>query len=53
VTSQSETGAEHSSDDPVLTREALCHLVWTEPLLQVAARLGVSSSYVARTRQTS
>ena len=31
-----------------LTREALYHLVWTEPILTVADRFGVSSSYMAR-----
>jgi len=31
-----------------LTRETLYNLVWTEPMLKVAARFGVSSSYMAR-----
>jgi len=31
-----------------LTREALYELVWSEPMLKVAARFGVSSSYMAR-----
>ena len=31
-----------------LTRETLYALVWTEPMLKVAARYGVSSSYMAR-----
>jgi hypothetical protein len=31
-----------------LTREALYALVWSEPMLKVAARYGVSSSYMAR-----
>ena len=31
-----------------LTREALYSLVWSEPMLKVAARYGVSSSYLAR-----
>lgn len=31
-----------------LTREALYALVWAEPMLRVAARYGVSSSYLAR-----
>lgn len=31
-----------------LTREALYELVWSEPMLKVAARCGVSSSYMAR-----
>lgn len=31
-----------------LTREALYELVWSEPMLKVAARFNVSSSYMAR-----
>lgn len=31
-----------------LTREQLYQLVWSEPMLKVAARYGVSSSYLAR-----
>lgn len=31
-----------------LTREALYALVWAEPMLKVAIRFGVSSSYMAR-----
>jgi hypothetical protein len=31
-----------------LTREALYALVWSEPMLKVAAKFGVSSSYMAR-----
>ncbi|MCK9365133.1 MAG: hypothetical protein M0P74_16215 [Syntrophales bacterium] len=31
-----------------LTREAMHSLVWKEPMLKVAARYGVSSSYLAR-----
>lgn len=31
-----------------LTREALYALVWSEPMLKVSARYGVSSSYMAR-----
>ena len=31
-----------------LTREALYALVWSEPMIKVAARYGVSSSYMAR-----
>jgi len=34
--------------DASLTREALYELVWSEPMLKVAARFGVSSSYMAR-----
>ena len=37
-----------SSDDSPLTREVLYELVWTEPMLKVAARFEVSSSYMAR-----
>jgi hypothetical protein len=37
-----------SSVDSALTREALYELVWSEPMLRVAARFGVSSSYMAR-----
>ena len=35
------------SDDPV-SREALYEMVWSEPMLRVAAQFGVSSSYMAR-----
>lgn len=34
--------------DTPLTREALYALAWSEPMLKVAARFGVSSSYMAR-----
>lgn len=34
--------------DVNLTREALYELVWSEPMLKVAARFSVSSSYMAR-----
>jgi len=33
---------------PPLTRESLYNIVWSEPMLKVAARLGISSSYMAR-----
>lgn len=36
-----------NSDGPV-TREDLYALVWSDPMLKVAARFGVSSSYMAR-----
>ncbi|MGB5439404.1 MAG: hypothetical protein WBN90_07135 [Gammaproteobacteria bacterium] len=36
------------NDNAALTREALYDLVWSEPMLKVAARFGVSSSYMAR-----
>jgi len=35
-------------DNAALTREALYELVWSEPMLKVAARFSVSSSYMAR-----
>ncbi|MHB8831963.1 MAG: hypothetical protein ACYC9V_02135 [Desulfobacteria bacterium] len=38
---------EPEASTPV-TREALYALVWSEPMLKVAARYGVSSSYLAR-----
>ena len=38
--------ADHS-DGPI-SREALYQMVWSEPMLKVAARFGVSSSYMAR-----
>jgi hypothetical protein len=37
-----------ANDKAALTREALFKLVWSEPMLKVAARFGVSSSYMAR-----
>lgn len=45
--------SEHSPPDPpqvglTVSREALYELVWSEPMLKVAARFGVSSSYMAR-----
>lgn len=45
--------SENSPPDPphsdsTVTREALYELVWAEPMLKVAARFGVSSSYMAR-----
>jgi hypothetical protein len=43
VTKLQQTGTER----PV-TRELLYELVWSEPMLKVAARYGVSSSYMAR-----
>ena len=36
------------TDDGPVSREALYEMVWSEPMLRVAARLGVSSSYMAR-----
>lgn len=45
----SETIAETAQvDDKIVTRERLYELVWTEPMLKIAARYGVSSSYLAR-----
>ena len=45
--------SEHSPPDPpqvglTVSRKALYELVWSEPMLKVAARFGVSSSYMAR-----
>lgn len=40
--------AEQEKIETPLTREALYALVWSEPMLKVAARYGVSSSYLAR-----
>ncbi len=36
------------TDEKVLTRERLYELVWSQPMLKIAARYGVSSSYLAR-----
>jgi len=44
---QAPAPLDHSGDGPV-SREALYEMVWSEPMLRVAARLGVSSSYMAR-----
>lgn len=38
----------NETDDGPVSREALYEMVWSEPMLRVAARLGVSSSYMAR-----
>lgn len=50
---QSDTSVESQvvepiADDEILTREALYELVWSEPMLKVAARFKVSSSFMAR-----
>jgi hypothetical protein len=37
-----------ANDDGPVSREALYLMVWSEPMLRVAARFGVSSSYMAR-----
>lgn len=37
-----------ATDDGPVSREALNGMVWSEPMLRVAARFGVSSSYMAR-----
>jgi hypothetical protein len=42
------TGPPDHSGDGSVSREALYEMVWSEPMLRVAARLGVSSSYMAR-----
>ena len=36
------------TDNGPVSREALYEIVWSEPMLRVAARFGVSSSYMAR-----
>lgn len=46
-TKQGKPPQADSSDGPV-SREALYEMVWSEPMLRVAARFGVSSSYMAR-----
>ena len=49
---QNQNGSQKSENsdeqDPIVTRESLYTLVWAEPMLKVAARFGVSSSYMAR-----
>lgn len=42
------TPSDIPQDDSTVTREALYELVWAEPMLRVASRFGVSSSYMAR-----
>lgn len=42
------TDSVDANDKASLTREALYELVWSESMLKVAARFGVSSSYMAR-----
>src|SRR5207244_1268076 len=39
---------EKREDEVQLSREALYELVWSQPMLKVATRCGVSSSYMAR-----
>jgi hypothetical protein len=39
---------DRNEDQPDITRESLYGLVWAEPMLKVAARFDVSSSYMAR-----
>jgi len=46
-TTQVPAPLDKSGDGPV-SREALYEMVWSEPMLRVAARFGVSSSYMAR-----
>ena len=46
-TAQVSASLTDSSEGPV-SREALYEMVWSEPMLRVAARFGVSSSYMAR-----
>lgn len=47
-TDSSVSDANKTALSTPLTREALYALVWSEPMLKVAARYGVSSSYMAR-----
>ena len=46
-TTQVPASLTDSSEGPV-SREALYEMVWSEPMLRVAARFGVSSTYMAR-----
>jgi len=46
-TTQVPASLTDSREGPV-SREALYGLIWSEPMLRVAARFGVSSSYMAR-----
>ena len=46
-TTQVAASSADNNDGPV-SREALYKMVWSEPMLRVAARFGVSSSYMAR-----
>jgi hypothetical protein len=51
ATDNLKSGDQDSSDNidqGPLSREMLYELVWSEPMLKVAARYGVSSSYMAR-----
>lgn len=45
--SEAERTAADTDQGPI-TRQALYELVWAEPMLKVAARFGVSASYMAR-----
>jgi hypothetical protein len=46
-TTQAPAPPDETDDGPV-SRKALYEMVWSEPMLRVAARFGVSSSYMAR-----
>jgi hypothetical protein len=39
---------EKQEDEVQVSRETLYELVWSQPMLKVATRYGVSSSYMAR-----
>ena len=39
-----------ATEDGPVSREALYEMLWSEPMIRVAARFGVSSSYMARVR---
>jgi len=45
---QSSCNVNETASSAPLTREALYALVWSEPMLKVSVRYGVSSSYMAR-----
>lgn len=47
LSQENESAASNASQEPV-TRERLYELVWSEPMLRVGERFGVSSSYMAR-----
>lgn len=46
-TTQVTASPAHNNENPI-NRETLYERVWSEPMLKVAARFGVSSSYMAR-----
>ena len=46
--SDHQTAGTAESEPTRISRKALYEMVWSEPMLKVAARFGVSSSYMAR-----